>query len=148
MKNKIRSLLLTVLMCFCVANSLAQSDLTDEIDSRPKSIADIMNFFPMANGIGTAGQPTPEQFALIKAAKYSAVINLSVSQSVNALPNEAKIVTDLGMYYQHISVPWNGPTASHVKFFLILWMFLHSKQIQFSFTAQQTIERLFSPINI
>ena len=90
MKFSMRSLLLTMTMYFCVSHSLAQTSLTDDIYSQSESIADVMNYFPMANGIGTAGQPTPEQFALIKAAKYSAVINLAVAQSVNALPNEAK----------------------------------------------------------
>ena len=117
MKFSMRSLLLTMTMYFWVSDSLAQTGLTDDIHSQSESIADVMNYFPMANGIGTAGQPTPEQFALIKAAKYSAVINLAVAQSVNALPNEAKIVTDLDMSYQHIPVPWDAPTASHVKEF-------------------------------
>ena len=117
MKFSMRSLLLTMTMYFWVSHSLAQTGLTDDIHSQSESIADVMNYFPMANGIGTAGQPTPEQFALIKAAKYSTVINLAVAQSVNALPNEAKIVTDLDMSYQHIPVPWDAPTASHVKEF-------------------------------
>ncbi len=117
MKNSMRSLLFTMVMGFCVSSSLAQTGLTDVSPGQSDSIADVLNYFPMANGIGTAGQPTPEQFALIKAEKYSAIINLAVAQSPNALPNEEKLVTDLGMSYQHIPVPWETPTANHVKEF-------------------------------
>jgi len=117
LKASTRSLLLTILIYLCVNQSMAQTSSIEDTPNQSQSIADVMNYFPMANGVGTAGQPTPSQFALIKAAEYSAVINLAVAQSVNALPNEAKIVTDLDMSYQHIPVPWDAPSASHLKDF-------------------------------
>jgi protein tyrosine phosphatase (PTP) superfamily phosphohydrolase (DUF442 family) len=117
MKIAMRSLSLAMLMFFCASYSLAQSDFGDDTHSQSDSIANVINYFPIADDIGTAGQPTPEQFALVKAAKYSAVINLAVPQSTNALPNEKQIVTDLGMSYRHIPVPWDAPNASHVKEF-------------------------------
>lgn len=117
MKISIRSLSFVMLVFFCIGHSTAQTNSTDDSDGQPESIADVMNYFPMTSGIGTAGQPTPEQFASIKAAKYSAVVNLAVADSPNALPNEDKLVTDLGMSYRHIPVPWDAPNASHVKEF-------------------------------
>ena len=59
MKCSMRFLLLAMLMYFCVGHSVAQTGLTDDIDSQSESIADVMNYFPMTNGVGTAGQPTP-----------------------------------------------------------------------------------------
>ena len=117
MKISMRSLSFVMLMFVCVSHSIAQTDLSDDGDGQPESIADVMNYFPMTNEVGTAGQPTPEQFALIKEAKYSAVVNLAVADSPNALPNEEEIVSELGLSYQHIPVPWDAPAASHVKEF-------------------------------
>jgi protein tyrosine phosphatase (PTP) superfamily phosphohydrolase (DUF442 family) len=37
--------------------------------------------------------------------------------SANALANEGEIVNGLGMAYTHIPVPWNAPSAEHVKQF-------------------------------
>lgn len=117
MEFSTRRLLLTMLLYICVSPTLAQMVLIEDASSQSESIADVMNYFPMTESIGTAGQPTPEQFALIKAAKYSAIVNLAVAESVNALPNEAKLVTDLDIFYQHIPVPWDAPSATHVKEF-------------------------------
>jgi protein tyrosine phosphatase (PTP) superfamily phosphohydrolase (DUF442 family) len=77
----------------------------------------VMNFYSLTPTIGTAGQPTPEQFAQIKGAQYSAIINLAVAESANALANEGEIANALDMSYTPIPVPWDAPSAKHVKEF-------------------------------
>jgi protein tyrosine phosphatase (PTP) superfamily phosphohydrolase (DUF442 family) len=73
------------------------------------SLEDIVNYLPISDTVGTAGQPTAEQFAAIKLAGYEVIVNLAMPNSSNAVPNENAIVSGLGMHYVHIPVVWEHP---------------------------------------
>ena len=82
---------------------------------------EILNYQPISDALGTAGQPTADQFAEIKAAGYDVVINLAMTDSTSALPNEAELVGAHGMDYVHIPVVWDSPTAEDLeRFFTVL----------------------------
>ena len=82
---------------------------------------DILNFYQSSSLIGTAGQPTREQFGLIAGQSYSAVINLAMPDSDNAIADEGALVTALGMTYIHLPVPFEAPSAQHVgRFFRVM----------------------------
>ena len=82
------------------------------------SLQDIYNFLPISDALGTAGQPTAEQFPHIRAAGYEVVVNLAMPDSPNALPDEAERVAAQGMAYYHIPVVWESPTDHDlVQFF-------------------------------
>ena len=81
------------------------------------NLKSILNFFPITETVGTAGQPTKAQFSDIKNANFSVVVNLNMPNSENALQEEEIIVSSLGMRYFHIPVPWDAPSVSHVKQF-------------------------------
>jgi protein tyrosine phosphatase (PTP) superfamily phosphohydrolase (DUF442 family) len=83
----------------------------------PASLSQIYNFHPVSNRLGTAGQPTQQQFQIVRDAGFQAVINLALPTSDNALPNEGSIVTGLGMSYVHIPVEFNAPTANDFRAF-------------------------------
>ena len=51
-------------------------------------LQDIFAFLPFGERIGTAGQPTAEQFQLVRSEGYDAVINLALATSQGALPDE------------------------------------------------------------
>ena len=79
------------------------------------------SYLAISPTLGTAGQPTPEQFATIRAAGYEVVVNLAVPESPNALPNEEELVTAQGMAYVHIPVVWEAPTAEDLdRFFAVM----------------------------
>jgi protein tyrosine phosphatase (PTP) superfamily phosphohydrolase (DUF442 family) len=80
-------------------------------------VTDIYNYYPMPANLGTSGQPTPEQFAAIKAAGFDTVINLAMPTSENALPDEGRLVAEQGMTYVHIPVPWEAPSETHLQQF-------------------------------
>ena len=80
-------------------------------------LAAIPAFLPLGEQIGTAGQPTPEQFTLIKSEGYRSVINLGLTTSIGAIPDEAELVTGLGMDYVHIPVEFGGPRREDLKEF-------------------------------
>ena len=85
----------------------------------------ILNFLPISDAIGTAGQPTAEQFAAIRTADYDIVVNLALPNSTNALPNEWELVTELCMTYVLIPVQWEHPTQVDLQqFFGIMDGFL------------------------
>jgi len=77
----------------------------------------IKNFVQLTDNIGTAGQPTENQFNLVADAGYRAVINLAMPDHADFLANEDHIVTLLGMTYIHIPVPFKTPEPNHVKQF-------------------------------
>ena len=82
------------------------------------SVESIYNFLALSDVLGTAGQPTQEQFAAIQKAGYQVVINLALTDSPNALTNERAIVEEQGMQYIHIPVVWEQPEVEDaLKFF-------------------------------
>ncbi len=84
-------------------------------------LEEITNFLRISDGLGTAGQPTPEQFAAIKAAGYELVVNLAMPTSTNALADEAELVAQQGMDYVHIPVVWEAPTLDDLaRFFAVM----------------------------
>ncbi len=89
----------------------------------------ILNFLPISTHLGTAGQPTPEQFATIRAAGYEVVINLAMPTSTNALPKEAALVREQGMEYVHIPVVWEAPTLTDLERFLAVMDRLQGKKV-------------------
>ena len=80
-------------------------------------IESIQNYFPLPLSIGTSGQPTTEQFKDIQAAGFDVVVNLAMPDSDNALTNEGALVSENGMTYVHIPVPWDAPDANHLAQF-------------------------------
>ena len=78
-------------------------------------LSEITNYFQMTDQVATSGQPTEAQFADIAAAGNQVVINLAMPGGSNALNNEGQIVSELGMTYIHIPVPWEAPTVDHLN---------------------------------
>src|SRR5262245_1902210 len=67
--------------------------------------------------LGTAGQPTQEQFRTVREAGFAAVVNLALPTSDNALANEGSVVTGLGMAYVHIPVDFKTPRPQDFRAF-------------------------------
>jgi len=80
-------------------------------------LTSIRNFVAINERIGTAGQPTREQFPLIADAGYEAVINLAMPDHCEAIHDEGAIITGLGMAYFHLPVPFDAPTPEQVHRF-------------------------------
>jgi len=89
----------------------------------------IINFVPMADDLGTSGQPTAEQFKAIAAAGYEAVINLALPTSEGAIADEGAIVTGLGMRYFHIPVVWEAPTVDDLRTYIGVLNALPGKKV-------------------
>lgn len=80
-------------------------------------LSEIYNFRAIGDRLGTAGQPTQEQFRMVREAGFEAVINLALPTSDNALGNEGSVVTGLGMSYVHIPVDFKAPTSQDFRMF-------------------------------
>ena len=83
----------------------------------PTSLTEIYNFRALGERLGTAGQPTEDQFRAVREAGFEAVINLALPTSDNALANEGSIVTGLGMAYVHIPVDFKTPASQDFQTF-------------------------------
>ena len=71
--------------------------------------------------LGTAGQPTAEQFDAVKDAGYEVVINLALGTTPRDLPNEPGIVAAHGIDYAHIPVVFDAPTDNDLSQFSRRW---------------------------
>jgi protein tyrosine phosphatase (PTP) superfamily phosphohydrolase (DUF442 family) len=87
------------------------------LNPSPPDLTGILHFRAISARIGTAGQPTAAQFALIREAGYDIVINLALPTSDNALADEGSLVAGLGMTYVHIPVNFTRPTAGDFEAF-------------------------------
>ena len=83
----------------------------------PASLSEIYSFRAVGDKLGTAGQPTQEQFRMVREAGFEAVINLALPTSDNALANEGSVVTNLGMSYVHIPVDFKAPASQDFRAF-------------------------------
>jgi NAD+ diphosphatase len=77
----------------------------------------IFAFLPLGERIGSAGQPTAEQFRMIAGAGYRSVINLALEDSPGALSDEERLVHELGLDYVHIPVEFTAPTREDLDRF-------------------------------
>ena len=89
----------------------------------------LLNFCQLAENIATAGQPTKEQFRAIADQGYVNVVNLAMHDSNNAIKDEGNLVASLGMSYFHLPVPFDKPTAGHVKKFIGLMNVLDGEKV-------------------
>lgn len=78
----------------------------------------ILNYIKINELISTSGQPKIEEFDLINNEGFEVVINLALCDASNAIENEDKVVTNLGMSYFHIPVDFENPKPSDLKLFL------------------------------
>lgn len=82
------------------------------------SLESIRNFIQLTPRIGTAGQPGADQFEVIAGAGFDSVINIAMPDHPDSIDHEGRLVTELGMNYLHLPVPFDAPSAAHVKQFI------------------------------
>lgn len=82
-----------------------------------RRLTDIYNYVPIAPTLATSGQPTEKQFALIRDAGFTTVVNLAPHSAENALRDEPAVLASLGLRYVHLPVDFKNPTdADFVRF--------------------------------
>jgi len=84
------------------------------------SLECIRNFVRLTDDFGTAGQPRREQFQFIADSGFTAVINLAMPQHADSIDDEGRLVTELGMNYFHLPVPFDKPEIDHLRQFFAL----------------------------
>ena len=94
-----------------------------------EQLAEIYNFRAIGERLGTAGQPSEEQFQAVRQAGFEAVINLALPTSDNALADEGSIVTGLGMSYVHIPVNFQAPALEDFRTFCRVMAAFEGRQV-------------------
>lgn len=92
------------------------------------SIERIINYKEVSERLASSGQPNEMQFKAIAEASFDVVINLAMPNSENAIPEEGYIVTARKMAYVHLAVPFEAPTAEHLRSFFALMQAFESKK--------------------
>jgi len=67
--------------------------------TKMKTLSKIRDVRAIGERVGTAGQPSEDQFRSVRDAGFEAVINLALPTSDKAMAHEGSIVTGLGMSY-------------------------------------------------
>ncbi len=93
------------------------------------AIDEILNYVQLTPRVATSGQPTAEQFQAIADAGYRAVVNLALSNSDNAIPDEGGVVTGLRMAHFHIPVLFDAPTVDDLRTFIGLMRALEDRPV-------------------
>lgn len=83
-------------------------------------------FLAISDHLGTAGQPTAEQFADIVEAGYEVVVNID---SATAVPDEDELVTSRGLTFIHIPVVWTSPQQSDLDLFFDVMDLLAGRKV-------------------
>ena len=80
-------------------------------------LENIPAYLKLTDQLATSGQPSAEQIAEIAQAGYQVVINLALTGTEYALPDEAGTVRSLGLEYIHLPVIWSRPTLQNLEDF-------------------------------
>jgi uncharacterized protein (TIGR01244 family) len=75
-----------------------------------RDLPEVLNWRRLNPDITLSGQPTEAQLSEIAALGVTQIINLGPHSNKGALPDEAKLVADLGMIYTYIPVDFENPT--------------------------------------
>lgn len=79
---------------------------------------DIFNYLYYNEKLSGSGMPTAEQMKSVAEAGVEVVINLAPHDVPQAIPNEAELVTSLGMEYLNIPIIWRAPEAESLIQFM------------------------------
>jgi uncharacterized protein (TIGR01244 family) len=99
------------------------------IEVQMTELTEIYHFIALTPELLTSGQPTRDQFSAIAAQGVQAVINLALTDSPNALPDEKDLVTTLGMDYHHIPVVWEEPKPADLDEFMDIMDRLQGRKV-------------------
>lgn len=83
-------------------------------------MSDIKNLLFISDRLTCAGQPDEAQLAEIAAQGFEVVINLGLTGTKYALPDEGAAVGRLGLEYHHIPVLFDKPQFSDLESFLAI----------------------------
>ncbi|MBL8630784.1 MAG: protein tyrosine phosphatase family protein [Rhodospirillaceae bacterium] len=89
----------------------------------------IKNFIEISDLIGTAGQPTADQFHAVRESGYGVVVNLLPQEQDNALKGEADLIANLGLAYHYIPVLWKAPKVEDFAAFCDVMQKLQGKKV-------------------
>jgi protein tyrosine phosphatase (PTP) superfamily phosphohydrolase (DUF442 family) len=81
------------------------------------AVTELINYRQYSPTLSSAGQPTTEQFEAVREAGFERVIFLAFSDHHGSLPNEDRVVAELGMEYIQIPVVWEQPRPAEFDAF-------------------------------
>lgn len=111
LKRHVKNKLHKVVFATATAILTLTSSLQGHTQEANQDLDAILNYRQYTPLFSSAGQPSREQFSLLKDDGYDRVIYIAFSNGRTAIPDEDQIVKDLGMDYLHIPVDFNNPTV-------------------------------------
>ncbi|MFM7590296.1 MAG: protein tyrosine phosphatase family protein [Isosphaeraceae bacterium] len=90
---------------------------------------DAPNTCQIFDWLWTSGQPSATDIAQMPSLGIETVINLALPTSPGALPDEARLVTSLGLTYIHLPIVWESPQKADFTRFSRLLGALHGQPV-------------------
>lgn len=81
------------------------------------SLGEIKNYREYSPDFSSAGQPSREQFELLKKEGFERVVYIAFANSEGAISDEDQVVKELGMNYAQVPVIWEAPTKADFNAF-------------------------------
>ena len=78
---------------------------------------DIRSWLRIDQRITTSGRLQPHDPARLAAIGVEHVINLALAEHPEALPDAAALMSEAGLRYTHIQIPFNAPKEAHYRAF-------------------------------
>lgn len=104
-------------MNYKTAVTLVLSSSLTGLPAFGQSVDDIFNYRAYSDSFASAGQPTEAELELVRDAGFERIVYIAFSNDRNAIPNEDRLVRDLGMDYVQIPVVWASPTVADYESF-------------------------------
>ena len=113
------------------------------VESRSESLDNIFNYLQLDDRVATSGQPTVQQFDLIKAAGYQLVINLAPASAENALGNEDEVLAAIDLEYCHLPVVFQKPKLDDFERFIEVFEANQDKKVWVHCAANMRVSAFF-----
>lgn len=91
------------------AIGLASATSFAALEEANADLDQIINFRQYHSNFASAGQPTAEQFQVLKDNGFERVVYIAFTNNPNALPDADQIVKGLGMEYMQVPVDFDKP---------------------------------------
>ncbi len=97
----------------------------------------IHNWHRLDGNITSSGQPSEDELRAIRDLGVNHIVNLGLHSHEDALPDEAKSVSALGMTYIHIPVDFDNPTEGDFGWFCLTMAELQDAPVHVHCIANQ-----------
>lgn len=86
----------------------------------PQDITDLLHYIAFSPTLAMSGQPDDDELHLIRDTGYRAVIHLQIQEAPYTVPEEYRLIREMGLDYAGIPISFSKPTPDNYHVFKTL----------------------------